>query len=319
MYEDLSTLEQKYSLHEFPLVIAVEPSNYCNFNCIMCTHDKLSRDKGFMDIRTYKKIIDEVAQENSETRIYLDFYGEPLLSRFNLYYMIDYAKKAGIKNVNTNTNASTLDEEMAEMILDSGIDYISMDCDGYSKEVYESIRVGGDRDTFYKNVEYILKRKRERGLSKPIIEVKIIEMEQNKDEVETVMKYWQSMGAWTAKRRMHSWGGSNKLSELKDIGFRIACGKSVGVCGITWDGNVTNCTADADATVVWGNVNKESIKEIWARRNEKMVKLQLDHRFDELPLICQGCNDWQIVGEERFDENGNPIQKNYKERGKTFA
>lgn len=207
MYENLNELEGKYSIHGFPMAIGIEPSNYCNFNCIMCAHDKLSRPKGHMSINTYKKIIDEVAQTNPETRIYLDFYGEPLLSRYKLYYMIDYAKKNGIKNVNTNTNASILDEELAEMILDSGLDYISMDCDGFSKDVYESIRVGGNRDVFYQNVEYILKRKRERGLEKPIIEVKIIEMDQNRSEVDKVMKYWQERGAWTAKRRMHSWGG----------------------------------------------------------------------------------------------------------------
>ena len=78
MYENLNKLEEKFKIHSFPLNIGIEPSNYCNFNCIMCTHNKITRPKGFMDIRTYKKIIDEVASTNPETRIYLDLYGEPL-------------------------------------------------------------------------------------------------------------------------------------------------------------------------------------------------------------------------------------------------
>ena len=163
MYEDLKTLEQKYSMHDFPLIVAIEPTNYCNFNCIMCSHDKMTRKKGIMDIRLYKKIIDEIAAVNPDTRIYLDLYGEPLTIKYKLYYMIDYAVKKGVSNVNLNTNGSLLDEEMTEMLLDSGLNYFSTDCDGFSKEVYEKIRRGGKRDKFYKNIEYLLERKKQRG------------------------------------------------------------------------------------------------------------------------------------------------------------
>ena len=320
MYElDLKALEQKYYMRDFPLNIAIEPTNFCNFNCVMCAHDKLTRKKGVMDIRLYKKIIDEIAEVNPDSRIYLDFCGEPLLTQYKLFYMITYAKQRGINNINFNTNAALLNEEIAEMLLDSGVSYVSLDCDGFSKEVYEKIRRGGKRDVFFKNVEYFLNRRKEKNLTKPIIDVKIIEMPENQSEVEQVMKYWQSKGAWTAKRRQHSWGGSNEHATLKPKDFRIVCGKSLGVCGITWDGKICNCTSDTDGKVVWGDVNTESIQDIWRRRNEQMVKYHFSHEWDKLPEICQSCNDWQIVGEERFDENGNPINKNYKAEGKVFA
>ena len=100
--------------------------------------------------------------------------------------------------------------------------------------------------------------------------------------------------------------------------FRIACGRATGIIVITWDGKVPNCCNDSNAATIWGDVNTESIKDIWARRNEQMVKYHFSHEWDKLPAICQVCNDWQIVGEERFDEHGNPINKNYKEKGKVF-
>ena len=210
MYElDLKALERKYSLHDFPLNVAIEPTNHCNFHCVMCPHSKLTRKKGIMDIRLYKKIIDEVVAVNPDTRIYLDFCGEPLTIKYKLYYMIDYAKKRGIANVNFNTNASLLDEEMAEMILDSDLSDLSVDCDGFSKNVYEKIRRGGNRDKFFKNVEYLLQRKIARGQNTPIVDVKIIEMPENQHEVAEVMQHWQSKGAWTAKRRQYSWAGNN--------------------------------------------------------------------------------------------------------------
>lgn len=312
MYENIQEVEKKFSMSEFPLNVIVEPGNYCNLNCTTCANNKLTRPKGQMDILLYKKIIDEIATENPYTRVWLDFYGEPLLQKFKLYYMIDYARKKGLQNIELNTNGTLLNHEMAEMLLDSQISFISIDCDGFSKEVYEKIRIGGDRDVTYANIEYLLKRKKELGLKKPIIEVKVMEMEENKDEIDEIVNYWRARGAWTTTRRLISWAGMCEDIKPEADTDRIACGNAVGTMAITWDGKVTNCVMDVDAQYTCGDITKESIKDIWNRRNQTMVSKHMEHRFDELPDICKTCTDWMIIGEERFDENGNPVQKNYK-------
>lgn len=312
MYADINEVEKTFEIKEFPLNIIIEPGNYCNLNCTTCANNMMTRPKGRIDVLLYKKLIDEIAQENKNTRIWLDFYGEPLLQQFKIFYMIDYAKKNGLSNVSLNTNGTLLNQEMTEMILDSGLDFISIDCDGFSKEVYEKIRVNGNRDVTYANIEYFLKRRKERGLKKPIVEVKAMEMEENAHEIDTIVRYWRKRGAWTTTRRLISWAGM--IDELspdaqKD---RVACGYAVGIMAITWDGKVTNCACDANAEIVWGDVNTESIKDVWKRRAEDMVRKHIEHRFDELPEICQRCTDWMIVGEERFDEYGNPVEKSYQ-------
>ncbi len=318
MYEALDGLEKKFKLTEFPLNVAVEPTNACNLNCTVCANNALTRKRGFMNMLLYRKIIDEIAKENPYTRIWLDFYGEPLLSKHKLYYMIDYAKKMGCKNISMNSNATLLDQEMTEMLLDADIDFISFDCDGFSKNIYEKIRVGADRDVVYHNIEYFLKRKKERGKENVKAEVKIMEMEENKEEVEQVMDYWREKGAWTAKRRLLTWGGAVDSIKINGHHERIACGWGIGICAINWEGKVANCAVDADAKVIWGDVNTSSIKEIWQKRNEKMVTAHITHNFEALPEICQNCNDWHIIGEERFDEKGNPIQKSYAQDHELF-
>lgn len=311
MYENLQEVEKKYEIKDFPLNIIIEPGNYCNLNCTTCANNKLTRKKGQMNILLYKKIIDEIAEVNPYTRIWLDFYGEPLLIKFKLYYMIKYAIRKGLKNIEINTNGTLMDSEMAEMLLDSGISFISVDCDGFSKEVYESIRIGANRDKTYENIERLLMRKKERGLTKPIIEVKVMEMEENKDEIDQIVSYWRERGAWTTTRRLISWAGMCDSIEMKKPDRRIACGNAVGIMAITWDGIVANCVMDVDAKYACGDVKKESIQDIWKRRNENMVKYHMSHQFDKLPEICKTCDDWSIIGEERFDENGKPVMKNY--------
>lgn len=51
MYENVEHLSEKFQIYDFPLNIAIEPCNFCNLDCIICAHDKLTRKKGKMDIR----------------------------------------------------------------------------------------------------------------------------------------------------------------------------------------------------------------------------------------------------------------------------
>ncbi len=314
MYENIEKIEKNFQMKEFPLNVIIEVGNYCNLNCTTCINDKLTRKKGYMDIFLYKKIIDEIAENNPYCRVWLDFYGEPLLVRYKLYYMINYAKKKGLKNININTNGTLINEEMAEMLLDSEIDFISIDVDGFSKEVYEEIRRGANRDILYKNIEFLLKRKKERELKIPIIEVKAMEMEENRHELKQIVDYWRKKGAWTTVRRLISWGGQHEKIKNEQKGERYACGHAVGVCAITWDGNVVTCAMDADGKNIYGNVNETSIVEIWKKRNDEMVSKHLSHQWDKIPEVCKNCTDWMIVGEKRYDENGNEVKRNYDEK-----
>lgn len=88
MYEKISEVEKKFKITDFPLNIIIEPGNHCNLNCTTCGHDQITRPKGQINVLLYKKIIDEIAIENPYTRIWLDFYGEPLIHRYKMYYLI---------------------------------------------------------------------------------------------------------------------------------------------------------------------------------------------------------------------------------------
>ena len=320
MYEKVNEhLEKRYKLTTYPLNIGIEVTNHCNLNCVMCNHDIMKRAKGFMPMDIYKKVIDETAKEQPGTRIWLDFYGEALLAGWKLYYMIDYAKKAGLTNVCINTNGTLMKPEYAEMLIDSGVDYISLDCDGFSKKVYESVRVNGDRDKFYSNVEYLLDYKRKKK-SNTIVDIKVIELEQNKNEIQQIVDYWRERGAWTAVRRCSEWVDSQHR-DSNDINMkenRIMCGHAMGTAAISWDGIVAGCAWDYDLEMACGDINKESLKDIWKRRNEIFLSIHKGHKWDELPDMCKHCYNWMNIGENRCDEMGNSIQRNYDLKGKMY-
>lgn len=317
MYAEINEeLEKKYKVTDFPLNVAIEVTNHCNLNCIMCHNDKITRPKGFMSADTYRRIIDEVAKENPATRIWLDFYGEALLAGYKVYWMIDYAKKKGLTNICINTNGTVMKKEYADMLLDSGIDYISIDCDGFTKKVYESVRKNANRDVFFNNVEYLLAEKKQRK-SNVIIDVKVMEMKENASEIDIITKYWSKKGAWVAVRKLSDWPGVEMgISISQDD--RITCGHAAGTAAISWDGILAGCAWDCDCKMACGNIWDDSIKSMWLKRNEDFLKLHFEHRWDELPEMCRTCDNWKSIGEMRYDENGKEIIRNYGEKEKIF-
>lgn len=321
MYAEINEeLEKKFKVTEFPLNIGLEPTNHCNLNCIMCDNDKLKRPRGYMSMALYKKIIDEIAMESPGSRVWLDFYGEAMLLGWRLYYMIDYAKKKGCKNVCINTNGTLMRPEFSDMLLDSGIDYISLDCDGYSKEVYEKIRINGNRDVFYKNAEYLLEEKRKRN-SNCFVEIKIIEMEENAHEVDRIASYWFERGAVVSVRRRIDWLVEKKDKE-DDFKDRIACGKAIGIMDLSWDGIIMGCHAEADGKFNFGRIEEKyggvTIKSAWKKRNEEFIKHHVNHEWESLPQFCRQCSGWRIIGEDRRSPEGDVIDRSYEAKEKIY-
>ena len=317
MFEDVHALENKLHKSVFPLNVAIEITNRCNLNCVMCNNDKLTRDRGFITLPLYRKIIDEISVCSPNARVWLDFYGEPLLAGSKMYYLIDYAKKKGLTNVCLNTNATLLNQDMADMLLDSGLDFISFDVYGFSAEVLQCVSRGANRDNIYRNVEYFLAEKQRRGITQMVAEVKVLDLPENHHEIDKIISFWRERGAWTTLRRAITWGGSVEIKELSETATdRVACGYAVGLCAITWEGDIATCALDANAETVFGNVKNSSIAEIWKKRNYELVDLHLTHQFARLPDICQRCQDWRVIGEERWDAEGRPLVKSYDDSQK---
>ena len=87
MFEKIDkNLEKKYVITNFPLNVAIEITNHCNLNCIMCGNNRLTRPRGIISPELFKKIIDEVVSEEPNTRIWLD-----LMLKKELNLVVDWS------------------------------------------------------------------------------------------------------------------------------------------------------------------------------------------------------------------------------------
>ncbi len=261
----------------------------------------MKRKKGNMDMCLFKKIIDEIAYEDKNTELWMTFYGEALILRYRLYYMIEYTKRKGLNYVVLNSNAMLLDKEMVNLLIDSGLDRFIISIDGFTKETYEKIRVGGNREQVYANVLYMLELLKKRNIKRPILEVQYSVMDENERELEDFKNFWFEKGAHVKIREKLSWAGTVQAGNLNPYQNRIACPWALRTCAIYWDGGMCSCAVDYDRGFVSGDVNDKSIKEIWNTTHREFQKLHLNHKFALLPEICKNCLDWQAIGATTYD------------------
>jgi len=164
-----------HHVSKFPSHVDVELSSLCDLNCPMCytTTEEYKKKvkRALMDFELFKKIIDESVKYNLYS-IRLSLRGESFLHP-QIYDMIEYAKKKGIKEVSTLTHGGRIDEEKFEKLVDLELDWLTISFDGVG-ETYEKIRHPLKYDDMIKKITKFKEIKKQKRSVKPVIKVQTV-------------------------------------------------------------------------------------------------------------------------------------------------
>lgn len=273
-----------------PLYINVEPTNACNLQCYTCSIDG-TRKRGTMDMDLFRKIIDQSATAGVyEVALFMG--GEPLLHK-DLPEMIRYVEEKGLDS-RVYTNATLLTREKAVDILDSGLSFLGVSIDGDNKEEYESMRIGADFDVVIDNVLGLLELMKERGADKPYVSLQMMKLLENPNQgIDPAFKaLFNGLPIEEfSVRNPHDWRGEKGIIKLKDRGSKYyPCQVFWSAMSIAWDGRVVGCSADLNGKFILGDLNHQSIMEVWNgedyRRHRRLMKQK---KYTELGL-CADCH-----------------------------
>src|SRR5262249_24487128 len=120
--------------------------------------------------------------------ISLDGPGETIMNpeAFNL---IRYARSKGIRMV-FSTNATLMDADVVESILDSGLDHIIFSLNGTSREVYASVHGIDAYDIAVANIRRFLARKCERRAS-TLVTLQMVCLRQTLHQLDDFYRTWR--------------------------------------------------------------------------------------------------------------------------------
>jgi len=283
-----NVLDAKNSLkrYPFPQDVVVETTAYCNLRCVMCPQKDLTRPRGYMDTKVFRMIVEEVARESPQSRLWVAIMGEPLLHP-KIAIMVEYATYLGLR-VCLNTNAMLLDAKIGQDLVSAGVAEVLVGLDAATKETYERIRVGGDFD----RVVYNTLRFKEMAGDKLRVLCQFIEMEQNCTETDAFREFWLSKGMEVKIRPRLGWGLGVKAENLVvPANERFPCPWLIRTVSIHWDGTIAQCDGDYDEKYTVGKIQDMTIAEAWegelAKRRER--HWQGDFTYPS----CVNCKDWQ--------------------------
>lgn len=140
----------------------IESSLECNLECVMCPWNELRPTEATMSWETFERLIPyfELAEG-----VDLSGGGEPLKNP-RLVEMVQAAHQAGCE-VGFSTNGVKLTAEMAERLVDAGLDWLSFSVDSASEQLYERIRYGARFNMVTEHIAAVSDLRRRRGLNRP--------------------------------------------------------------------------------------------------------------------------------------------------------
>ena len=279
---------------DFPNSVLIDTISYCNLRCSMCGHKNMKRKPAKMEEWLVYKILDEIAEKKPEARVWMTYFGEALMLRDKLVEYIRYAKNKGLQDVVFNSNGQLLTADLSRKLLEAGLDGIYIGIDAFTEGTYEKLRVGGKFDRVVANVNNFIDIEREMGIKPTRMYVQLVEMPENRNEIEAFAEYWTERGAIVKIRPMVSWGGIVEASNLDPEKERFPCYWVMQNISITTTGDVALCAIDMERAFHGGSVREWSIEDAWKKGPLSEIRqMHLKGEWERLPLLCRECLDWQ--------------------------
>lgn len=278
-----------------PEVYWIDTSSFCNLKCIMCPqHKGLERQRSSMTLDLFKKIIDQIYQNNPLVKLYHS--GEPFLNK-DIFRMIDYANSRGCKTM-IHTNATLLDKEMSIKILDSPLDHISFSFDGCNPEVYEKLRPGANFEKVKSQIEHFLELKKRRCTKLPYTVIEILEMKETGKFLQDFINRWKDSDVDKVNIQTYmTWLNTvddHRPEKPEKLAYR-PCDSIFNHCSILSNGTVVPCSKDVHGRLPLGNIMETPFEKIW--QGEAYTNLRKQHLSGTIPksLICFECVDTWVT------------------------
>lgn len=268
-----------------PWLLWLETTNQCNARppCVYCNTQYGLREPQDMDFDLYKRIIDSCT---SSEEVHPQGLGEPLLYP-HFIEAVAYAKKKD-KKVLIYTNASLLDNDMAERLLDIGLDEIRFSVDGHNKDTYEAARPGLPWKTVLANIESFQRLKDRGGYSTRTM-IRICIIEETESLLKDMINFWRNRVDVVATVK-ELYVPPLKLTEKFASGKHFKCKQPFRNLSVLSNGDLVLCCRDGSGSCVIANLNEET-DILKAYNNEKFASIRMAiHESKDYPYCCHVCS-----------------------------
>lgn len=301
-----------------PYKINIDVANACNFRCNFCFHaidGKELRQSGFrpgvMDYRLFKKIMQQISEFPEKIKcIGLAGIGEPLLNK-RLPEMIQLAKIKDVADkVVVTTNGSLLTKDLAESIVNAGLDEMIISIEALDDMKYAEITsVKVNIEELIENIKYLYNNKGNCNVFVKIVDIAFNARNGEKSfherfdhisdlaYVEKIIPQFKPVDYDTLKLDYDQTLYGKKVPPIE------VCAMIFYAMQITTRGNVCPCCVDYNETVVLGSVEETNLYDIWNSRFFNRFRRTHLNRMRGTIELCHNCDylKYNVRDEDMLD------------------
>jgi len=284
-----------------PISVSVQTISACNASCVFCPYTYISKTvpQGKMPWETYKKIVDECTSFKKLTNFSPLLQNEPLLDK-DIGRAIAYFKEKERNNrtsVQISTNGYFITKDIIRSLVNSGLDILVISLNALNEDTYEKLFPGFKFKKIMNNIEELLSL----DLGKMKFIVRFLVTSENELEVKEAVKYWHKRGVMTEViTLLHNRAGAIDIGHLKPK-RQVRVQPLRKMFYRTWFNIFTTCcvvpfrqmyilfNGDVLLCVILGNVNRNSIRDIWNGPIAQQIRKKiLQRKYEDVPP-CSGC------------------------------
>ena len=290
-----------------PVILMIEPTNYCNLKCPLCPsgNGMMTRDKGMMPLELFKNLID-----STKRSLYLAMFwnqGEPFLNK-SLLKQVSYAHENNVATVISTNGHYIGNPHDAKNIIDSGLSELIVSLDGASEESYLKYRVGGDFQRVLSAIKFLSSEKKKSGALNPIIHLQFILFKHNQHEIERIGKMAFELGAdkysfktaqvYTdsdAEKFLPTDSDMNRYDVIDGVrtlkaNWSAGCKRIWYTAMVNWDGSIAPCCYDKDIDYNLGDANTVKLSEVWDGDNFNQFRNTVLKERNSIEM-CRNCTE----------------------------
>jgi len=293
-----------------PLVVYLEPSGYCNLRCKFCPHGVAGNalKKDLMSRKVFNKVIDDLSECPDKIKLLrICGNGDPLMNK-DLPVMLQYAYEQKVtQRIELLTNGALLNPGLIRD-LPQFLDRIVCSIEGLCSEDYQ--RICGtkiDFQSLWDNLDALYTSKgkcvihikiHHEAVSSAEKEKKFLEIFGGRcDEIfiEKLVPMWPQLDTEYSSDEFR-WGNAG-------VTKRQICAQIFKGVQVQADGEVVPCCVDWKRVNMLGNINTDSLMEIW--NGSKLRKLQLEHLSGNKKNLqpCRDCTMNDFCEVDNIDQH----------------
>lgn len=176
-----------------PYALSLELSSVCNLKCPQCPVGlgQINRTKKMMDPNFAMQLLSRFAFNGIVINLY--FQGESLLHP-EFFKIASFARSKKLYII-LSTNGTMINENIAEKLIDSGLQRLIISVDGLNQSSYSHYRAGGDIEKVWKGIGLVHNARAEKRSIWPEIIVQTLVNRYNENELKAIKEKAEMAGA----------------------------------------------------------------------------------------------------------------------------